>query len=66
MSTFCAVHHGSQIEWFKGGWISFLITILFSIVISFSVCILRYCGLYYKSRNIYNISIFFKKLLIGS
>lgn len=66
MSTFCAVYHGSQIEWFKGGWISFLITILFSIVISFSVCILRYCGLYYKSRNIYNISIFFKKLLIGS
>ena len=49
MSTFCAVYQGSQIKWFKGGLTSFLITICTSTAISFSVCVLRILGLYYKS-----------------
>ena len=65
MSTFCAVYQGSQIEWFKGGWTSFIITICTSIAISFSVCILRFLGLYYKSKYLYNTSIFFKNIFIG-
>ena len=65
MITFCAVYHGSQIEWFKGGWTSFLITILTSFGISFAICILRYCGLTYKSSKVYNCSIYLKQLIIG-
>lgn len=65
MITFCAVYPGSQLEWFKGGWTSFLITFFSSFGISLSVCILRYCGLTYKSSKFYNCSIYLKQLIIG-
>ena len=65
MITFCAVYPGSQLEWFKGGWTSFLITFFTSFGISLSVCILRYCGITYKSSKLYNCSIYLKQLIIG-
>ena len=64
MSTFCAVYHGSQIDWFKGGWTTFFITILFSFIISLFVSMLRYFGLYCKSRCLYNCSLCLKVMLI--
>lgn len=59
-AAFCAVYSGSQIEWFKGGWTSFLISLVTSFFISISLSGLRTLALFYKSRNVYNASLFIK------
>ena len=62
LSCFCIVYHSTQISWFKGGWISFIISlaICFSICIIFSLC--RYIALYSKSCKLYNVQFFLNKI----
>ena len=62
-SAFCAVYSGSQVEWFKGGWTSFLIFIITSFLLSLSLSGLRIIALFYKSLNIYNTSLFIKDII---
>lgn len=62
-SAFCAVYSGSQVEWFKGGWTSFLISIITSFLLSLSLSGLRILALCYKSRKAYNLSLFIKNTI---
>ena len=57
-SIFCYVYNGSQKEWFKGGWNSFLISFVTSFILCLIVSILRYYALRKKSKYTYNMCIF--------
>ena len=59
-SSFCAVYPNSQIEWFKGGWSSFAISLITSFSISIGLCLLRVLALTSKSKGIYNTVLFIK------
>ena len=54
MACFCTVYHGSQWEWFKGGWISFGISMGSSFGVCSFICITRYFSLGYEYRCAYN------------
>ena len=57
-TIFCYVYNGSQKEWFKGGWTSFLISFLTTFILCLINSILRYCALRKKSKYAYNACIF--------
>ena len=57
-TIFCYVYNGSQLEWFKGGWYSFLISFITTFVLCLINSIIRYYALKKKSKYAYNTCIF--------
>ena len=60
---FCAVYEGSQKEWFKGGWVSFGISIITSVILSFVLMMLRFLSFYHHSKYLFNLSLYMNNLL---
>ena len=61
LCAFCSVYHGSQLSWFKDGFISIGIPCLTAIGMSIIVAIIRYIGLKCKSKMIFNFSLYLQK-----
>ena len=55
VSLFCIVYKGSQLSWFKGGWISFAICLL--------ITLMRFFSLSYHSKYAYNTAIYLNRLV---
>ncbi len=62
-SIFCFIYHNNQIDWFKGGWMSLVISLLTSIIIAFVLALIRYIALAKQKKALYNISIYFNRIL---
>ena len=63
VTIFCIVYNGSQWSWFKGGWISFLLSFITTLSMCLLIAILRFCSLKNKSVYAYNTSIFVNRIL---
>ncbi len=63
ITIFCIVYQSSQSSWFKGGIISFCITLAINVGISLVLVILRKIALCSKSECLYNLYLFAKSLL---
>ena len=62
-SIFCFIYHNNQIDWFKGGWMSLGMSLLTSIIIAFVLALIRYIALSKQNKALYNISIYFNRIL---
>ena len=60
-TLFCYIYKHNQMDWFIGGWISFLISLLTFIIISFCISCLRYYSIRKKHKYIYNISCYLSR-----
>ena len=56
VTIFCAIYSSSQISWFKGGWLSFSLSISATLMFSFIIAILRAIALRKNKIFLYNIS----------
>ena len=55
-TIFCYIYNNNQFDWFKGGWYSFFISILTTILISFIISLLRFIAINKENKYLYNIS----------
>ena len=61
LCAFCSVYHGSQIHWFKDGFISIRISCLTAFGMCLVITLVRYIGLKCKSKMMFNISLYLQK-----
>ena len=61
-TIFCYIFSHNQIDWFKGGWISIIISFATSLGIAFIISFLRYIALSKKMKYIYNASCFLNNI----
>ena len=61
VSAFCAVYSSSQVNWFEGGWTSFLMSLLASLSICTILSVMRSLSLSTRSKNLYYLSEYIKR-----
>lgn len=61
LSCFCIVYHSTQISWFKGGWISFAISLGVCIGVCIAFSLIRYISLRCQSKSLYNFQLFINR-----
>ena len=64
VTIYCIVYNTKQYDWFYSGWVSVVLSIVMSLLFCFIVTIFRLVGLRLFNRNMYNISLFMKKLYL--
>ena len=62
MTIFCIIYRYSQVKWFIRGWISFFYSFLHCLIFSFIFTLFRHLSFDLKNRNLYNLSLFIRKL----
>jgi len=60
-TIFCYIYHHNQIDWFKGGWISFFISFLTTLIIGILIALLRFYSIKKKNKYLYYISIYLNR-----
>ena len=60
-TIFCNIYHHNQIDWFKGGWISFIMIFFTSCIISLIISLLRYYALKKNNIHLYYLSCYIGK-----
>ena len=55
-TIFCYIYNHNQFDWFKGGWYSFFISILTTIIISFIISLIRFISINKEIKYLYNVS----------
>ena len=59
--TFCIVYSSYQMNWFTGSMLSFCISLIVSVVMSWGLAVMRYIGLRCEKEMIYNVSLFINR-----
>ena len=58
LSIFCSVYKASQWNWFTNGIMSNLLSFLYTVILSVTISVCRFIGIYCHSESIYNISLY--------
>ena len=64
VTIFCFIYNNNQIDWFIEGWFTFILLILFTLFISFIICLIRKLSLKLHSMKLYNISLFINNIRV--
>ena len=60
-TIFCCIYHHNQIDWFKGGWFSFLISFLTTLFIGILIALLRYYSIKKQNKYLYYVSLYLNR-----